>query len=78
MDELSILTVSGDDFSFPMVSGGDLPGSGSIVLIDMADTTSVLERIDNHLSIILGILLFFFCFKHIRMGIKGITGSSDD
>lgn len=70
-----------------LVSGGDLEAvfpdqaisQGSIAIQDIySDPTPYLERIDYKLSAILAFLLFSWCFKRIRSGVKGFTGRGLD
>ena len=76
---------SGDEAYLPgLVSSGDqktmLPDqeameTESIVLQDTAsDLIPYLERINYTLTGIFWLLLFVFCFKRIRSGVKGFTG----
>lgn len=76
---------SGDEAVLPgMVSSGDqetmLPDqeameTESVILQDTAaDLIPYLERINYTLTAIFWLLLFEFCFKRIRSGVKGFTG----
>lgn len=80
---------SGDqDYIFTLVSGGDLDGiytrleATEAELLSLQDTLSesnlLLEKIDYKLGAILALLVFFFCFKRIRSGVKGFTGRGID
>lgn len=76
---------SGDEAAIHgMVSSGDqetmLPDQEtieieSVILQDpSADIVPYLERINYTLTAIFWLLLFMFCFKRIRSGVKGFTG----
>lgn len=67
--------VSGGDLS-DIVSGGD-PASQteSLIIQDTAaDIASSLASINYTLNAILAFLVFSFCYKRIRSGVKGFTG----
>lgn len=80
---------SGDQVNvFTLVSGGDLDGiytrleATEAELLSLQDTLSesniLLEKIDFKLGAILALLVFFFCFKRLRSGVKGFTGRGID
>lgn len=67
--------VSGGDLS-GIVSGGDLASqTESLIVQDSAtDIASSLASINYTLNAILAFLVFGFCYKRIRSGVKGFTG----
>lgn len=82
-----ILTSTPDPV-YSMVSSGDLENiytnqknmqAQLTVLQDTAaDTITYLEKINYTLTAIFWLLLFAFCFKRIRSGVKGFTGRGLD
>lgn len=73
---------------FTLVSSGDLDGiytrldASEAELISLQDTLAesnlLLEKVNYYLCAILALLVFFFCFKRIRSGVKSFTGRGLD
>lgn len=79
-DDISIsldvgeLVDNNDSLYNPMDSETDMEVQSEIETLVSHDYTEVLQSIDTKLSLIIFLMLVFWCIKHIRIAVRSFTG----